>query len=54
MLDGANWHEPPCEPGLFTFWLIVDSDSVCFNQQINDTNLHVVGQINGIWKINHI
>ena len=26
----------------------VDSDSVCFNQQINDTTLHFLGQINGI------
>ena len=32
----------------------VDSDSVCFNQQINDTNLHFFGQINCISKINHI
>ena len=54
MLDGANWHEAPWKPGLFTFDCEVDSDSVCFYQQINDTNLHFLGQINGIWKLNHI
>ena len=54
MLDGANCHETPWKPGLFTFDWEVDSDSVCFNQQINDTNFFFWGQINCIWKINHI